>query len=45
MNIYSGIVFLGCHLVITSLAIFSVYTLVAGAKKKKRRKERKKEDM
>jgi hypothetical protein len=42
MIIYSGIVFLDCHLVITILAIFAVYILVAGAKKKKRKEERKK---
>jgi hypothetical protein len=42
MIIYSGIVILDCHLVITILAIFAIYTLVAGAKKKKGRKERKK---
>jgi hypothetical protein len=46
MIIYSGIVFLDCHLVITILANFAVSTLVAGAKKRKEeRKERKKEDM
>jgi hypothetical protein len=45
MIIYSGIVFLDCHLVITILVIFAIYILVAGAKKKKRRKEGKKEDI
>jgi hypothetical protein len=44
MIIYSGLVFLDCHLVITILAIFAVYNLFAGVKKKIR-KERKKEDI
>jgi hypothetical protein len=44
MIIYSGIVILGCHLVITILAIFFVYNLFVGVKKKRRR-ERKKEDI
>jgi hypothetical protein len=43
MIIYSGIVFLDYHLVITILAIFCfLYILVAGAMKKKRKEERKK---
>jgi hypothetical protein len=43
MIIYSGIVF-DCHLVNPPLGCFSVYSLLAGAKKEKKKK-RKKEDV
>jgi hypothetical protein len=39
MIIYSGIVF-DCHLVNPPFGCFSVYSLLAGAKRKTRRKER-----
>jgi hypothetical protein len=45
MIIYSGLVFLDCHLVITILVNFDVSSLVTGAKKRKEEKERKKEDI